>query len=54
MSPKTDEIVGNSGTATAVPVVLRAAPLHTPKCAPALCDKENDYCGALLSIILLQ
>ena len=54
VSPKTDEIVGNSGTATAVPVVLRAAPLHTPKCAPALCDKENDYCGALLSIILLQ
>ena len=27
MSPKTDEIMGNSGTATAVPAVCRAAPL---------------------------
>ena len=27
VSPKTDEIMGNSGTATAVPAVPRAAPL---------------------------
>ena len=27
VSPKTDEITGNSGTATAVPAVPRAAPL---------------------------
>ena len=27
MSPKTDEIMGNSGTGTAVPAVLGAAPM---------------------------
>ena len=36
VSPKTDEIIGNSGTATAVPSVPGAGPLiwslHFPKC----------------------
>ena len=31
MSPKTDEIMGNSGTATAVPAVPGAAPLSGNK-----------------------
>ena len=49
ISLKTDEIMGNSGTATAVPAVPRAAPLNLVRK-----NRENNYFSSRTKLEVLR
>ena len=51
VSHKTDEIMGNSGTATAVPAVPRAAPLFFGHIRTLFKDTLKDRHGPSISLI---